>query len=291
MKLEGAMTAIVTPMRDGAVDKNALRALVEDQIANGIDAIVACGTTGESVTLTTEEQLEVVSECVAVAKGRVPVVAGAGSNDTAKAVAMSKAVVEVGADALLQVVPPYNKPTQEGLFQHFKTIAEATPHPVVLYNVPGRTVCDMLPETVARLAEIDSIVAIKEATGDMIRASKIVELCGDKITLLSGDDFTTFPLYAVGGRGVISVVSNVLPGRMAKMWDEANAGNWDRARELHYEILPLTELLFVESNPVPAKACLELLGRMSAEVRLPLVPCTDSLRQRLRERLAKDGLL
>jgi len=291
MKLRGAMTALVTPMKDGVVDYDALARLIEQQIDAGIDALVAVGTTGESPTLSHSEHIEVVRRTVAVAAGRVPVIAGAGSNSTAKAIDCSRACVDAGADALLQVVPYYNKPTQEGMFQHFKAIADATTVPIVLYNVPGRTVSDLLPETVARLAEHPRIVAIKEATGNMQRASQVLERCGDRLAVLSGDDFTAFPLYALGGHGVISVVSNVMPSEMAEMWDAAAAGDWSRARQLHYRVQPLTELLFAEPNPAPTKAALELLGTMSGELRLPLVPVTPPLRDRLAARLKEDGLL
>ena len=291
MKIEGAMTALVTPMRDGGVDFDALGALVEDQIAAGIDGLVAVGTTGESATLTVEEHIEVIKFTVKAAGKRVPVIAGAGGNATAEALELSKTSAELGADGLLHVTPYYNKPTQEGLYRHFAAIARETELPIVLYNVPSRTSCDLLPETVARLAEIDNVVAIKEATGSLVRATRIVELCGDSIAVLSGDDFTTFGLYAVGGRGVISVISNVLPGAMAQMWDAAAAGKWDRARELHYRIQPLLRLLFVESNPIPVKEAMAMLGKIQPEIRLPMCPCSDSLKEKLRAQLEAEGLL
>jgi 4-hydroxy-tetrahydrodipicolinate synthase len=293
MKIEGAMTALVTPMKmtGAAVDLDALTGLVEEQIAAGIDALVAVGTTGESATLDVNEHMAVVRHVVRVTAGRVPVIAGAGASATAQALHLCRASEEAGADALLQVTPYYNKPTQDGLYRHFASIAAATRLPIVLYNVPGRTASDLMPETVARLAEFDNIVAIKEATGSMVRATQIIELCGDRITVLSGDDFTTFPLYAVGARGVISVVSNVLPGAMAAMWDAAVAGDWDQARAIHYRIQPLTRLLFVESNPIPVKAALAMLGKIQPELRPPLYACSDALAARLREQLHAEGLL
>ncbi len=291
MKIEGAMTALVTPMREGGVDFDALGALVEDQITAGIDGLVAVGTTGESATLTVEEHIEVIKFTVKAANKRVPVIAGAGGNATAEALELSKTSAELGADGLLHVTPYYNKPTQEGLYRHFAAIAQHTDLPIILYNVPGRTSCDLLPETVARLAELDNVVAIKEATGSLVRATRIIELCGDSIAVLSGDDFTTFGLYAVGGRGVISVISNVLPGAMAEMWDAAVAGSWQRSRELHYRIQPLLRLLFVESNPIPVKAAMAMLGKIQPEIRLPLCPCSESLEQELRAQLEKEGLL
>ena len=291
MIIEGAMTAVVTPMRDGGVDFDALGNLVEYQISGGIDGIVAVGTTGESATLGVDEHIAVIEHCVKIAAKRVPVIAGAGANSTAEALELTRASANAGADALLHVCPYYNKPTQEGLYQHFAAIARSTDLPIVLYNVPSRTASDLLPETVERLSLIDNIVAIKEATGCTRRATEIIARCGDDIAVLSGDDFTTFPLYAVGSRGVISVVSNVLPKHMGDMWDAVCRGDWDTARELHFAIQPLTELLFVESNPAPVKASLELMGKIGPELRLPLVRATDGLRDRLRVQLKAEGLL
>lgn len=291
MKLEGAMTALVTPMRGEHVDYDALTNLIEEQIAAGIDGLVAVGTTGESATLDVPEHTRVIRHVVEVTRGRVPVIGGAGGNATAEAIALTRASEEAGADALLQVTPYYNRPTQEGLYRHYAAIARSTRLPIVVYNVPGRTACDLLPETMARLTEFENIVAIKEATASVVRATNVIEQCGDRVTVLSGDDFTTFPLYAVGARGVISVVSNVMPGAMAEMWDAAAAGDWDRARALHYRIQPMTRLLFAESNPVPAKAALALLGKMQPDVRLPLAPCTDELREKLRAALVVEGML
>ena len=291
MSFEGAMTALVTPMRHGRVDGDAIDRLVEAQIAAGIDALVAVGTTGESATLTHDEHVDVVRAVVTAARGRVPVIAGAGANATAEAIELTRACEAAGAQGLLHVTPYYNRPNQEGLYRHFKAVAEATRLPVILYNVPGRTGCDLLPETIARLAERDNIVGVKEATGNLLRASDILRRCGDRMILLSGDDFTAFPLYAVGARGVISVVSNVMAAEMAGMWDAFAAGDLARARTLHQRILPLTELLFAEPSPSPTKAALALLGRMSAEVRLPLVQVSDGLRDRLRRQLEADGLL
>ncbi len=291
MKLEGAMTALVTPLRDGGVDKAALTTLVEDQIAAGIDGLVAVGTTGESATLATPEHIAVVKHVVEVTNKRVPVIGGAGANSTAEAIELSNACREVGADGLLHVTPYYNKPTQDGLYRHFEAVAKAARIPVILYNVPGRTSCDLLPETIERLTTVDHIVAIKEATGSMSRATEIVERCGDRITLLSGDDFTTFPLYALGGRGVISVVSNVAPAWMADMWDAAAAGKWDEARALHYRLQPLTRMLFLEANPIPVKAALELMGKIGPEIRPPLYECSPDLKAKLRDLLKVEGLL
>jgi len=290
-RFEGAMTALVTPMRDGAVDHDALAQLVEWQIASGIDGIVAVGTTGESATLDVEEHIAVIAQCVKTAGGRVPIIAGAGANATAEALDLSKRAADVGADALLHVTPYYNRPNQDGLFRHYETIARAVPLPILLYNVPTRTGCDLLPDTVVRLAAIDNIVGVKEATGNMVRAAELIQRIGDRLTVISGDDGTAFPLYALGGRGVISVVSNVDPARMAQMWDAAAAGNWTAAREHHYALRALMVLLFVEPSPAPTKACLALAGRIGDELRAPLYPVTAALRERLRAELGRLGLV
>ncbi len=287
-RFEGCMTALVTPMRDGAtrVDLDAMTQLVEWQLASGVDGLVPVGTTGESATLTVEEHLAVIRHVVQVVAGRVPVIAGAGGNATAEAIALSQAAQAAGADGLLHVTPYYNRPTQEGLFRHYEAIAAATTLPIVLYNVPTRTSCDLLPETVERLAAIANIVAIKEATGSLPRATELMARVGDRITLLSGDDATTFPLYAVGARGVISVVSNVAPADMAAMWDAVVAGDWARARALHLRLRGLIATLGVETNPIPVKAAAALQGRIANELRLPMVPAQASTTEALRVQLA-----
>ncbi len=288
---EGAMTAIVTPFRNGAPDYAAFEKIIDEQIAAGIDGIVAVGTTGESATINVDEHLDVIKQCVKFVGGRVPVIAGAGGNSTQEAIELSRTSEKVGAEALLQVTPYYNKPTQEGLFRHFEAISKSSALPIILYNVPGRTSCDMQAETVARLAELPTIVAIKEASGDMRRASEILQLCGDKITLLSGDDFTTFPLLCLGGRGVISVVSNIMPEHMVKMCKAANAGDIATARKHHFAVQKLCALLFCESNPIPVKAAMALLGKLGPELRLPLTPASDATVAKLRAQLHEDGLL
>jgi 4-hydroxy-tetrahydrodipicolinate synthase len=288
---EGTMTALVTPFRDGAVDYDALTGLVDWQIEAGIDGLVAVGTTGESPTLGFREHIDVVARVVEVARRRVPVIAGAGANATAEALALSRAARDVGCDGLLQVVPYYNKPPQDHLFRHFETIAREVGMPVVLYNVPGRTACDLLPETVARLAEVEHIVAIKEATGSMVRVTEILASCGDALTVLSGDDFTAFPFYACGGRGVISVVSNVIPGEMTELYRATERGDWERARALHFQIQALCRALFLESNPVPVKAALAMMGLIVDELRPPLYPAAEATRAALRLALDELGLL
>lgn len=293
--IEGCLTALVTPFRDGAVDYEALTRLVEWQIDSGIDGLVAVGTTGESATLDVEEHVEVISHVVRAAKGRVPVVAGAGGNATSEALALSAASEKAGAQALLHVTPYYNKPTQEGLYRHYAAIAASTKLPILLYNVPSRTSCDLLPETVERLASIPNIVGIKEALGAMPRATELVARVGTRsahgLAVLSGDDATAFPMYAVGARGVISVVSNIAPREMSEMWDHARDGQWEKAAELHYRLRVLNQLLFVESNPIPVKAALHLMGRCAPEVRLPLVPCSAGLIDQLRGAMQSAGLL
>ena len=289
--LQGAITAIVTPFRDGKLDEGAYRELIEFQIKGGINGIVPCGTTGESATLTHEEHKRVVEACVDQVKKRVPVVAGTGSNNTAEAVELTRHAEQAGADYALLITPYYNKPTQEGVYQHFKTVADNTSIPMVVYNVPSRTSLNLLPETVARLAEFKNIVAIKEATGDLKQCAKIVELCGDKITLLSGDDFTVLPLLAIGGTGVISVVSNVAPRDMADMCAAFAKGDLKTAQKLHYKMWPLMEAMFYETNPTPAKTALNMMGKISGEVRQPLCPMSPANQDKLRQVLKKYGLI
>src|ERR1041384_3995656 len=222
--IEGCLTALVTPFRDGKVDFDGLARLVDWQIEQGVDGIVSVGTTGESATLDVEDHVAVIAATVKAARGRVPVIAGAGGNSTSEALELTRASEAAGADALLHVTPYYNRPSQEGLFRHFEAVARATKLPILLYNVPTRTACDLLTDTVVRLAEIDNIVGIKDATGNLVRGSELVARVGDRLTILSGDDGTTFPLYAVGARGVISVVSNVWPRAMSDMWEIGRAG-------------------------------------------------------------------
>jgi 4-hydroxy-tetrahydrodipicolinate synthase len=291
LTFSGVITALVTPLRDDAVDEEALRRLIDEQIANGVDGLVPVGTTGESPTLTVEEHIRVIELTVQATKKRVPVIAGTGSNSTRETIELSQAARKVGADGLLLVTPYYNKPSQDHLVRHFKAVTEAVPLPTVLYNVPGRTACDLLPETLARLCEVPEIVGVKEATGSTLRASQILARTGDRLALLSGDDATAFPIFALGGKGVISVVSNVAPREFSAMWDAAAAGDWKKARELHYKLLPLSEGLFVEANPVPVKAALAMMGRMADELRPPLYPLADAHREKLRGQLRDLALL
>lgn len=287
----GAITALVTPFRGDAVDEEALRRLVDEQIAAGIDGLVPVGTTGESPTVTVEEHIRIIEIVVHAAKKRVPVVAGTGSNSTRETIELSAAARKVGADGLLLVAPYYNRPGQEHLYRHFKAVIDAVPLPVVLYNVPSRTASDLLPDTVARLAELPQVVGIKEATGSITRAAQILARVSDRVAVLSGDDAVTVPLYALGGKGVISVVSNVAPAAMAGMWDAAAAGDWKKARELYFKMLPLAEGLFVETNPIPVKAALAMMGRIADEIRAPLYPLAPQHQEKLRAQLRDAGLL
>jgi len=289
--IEGCLTALVTPFKAGRVDFEALAKLVDWQIESGVDGLVAVGTTGESATLDVEEHVAVIAATVKAARGRVPVIAGAGGNATSEALALTKASEDAGADGLLHVTPYYNRPNQEGLYQHFAAIARATKLPVVLYNVPSRTACDLLTDTVVRLCDHSNIVAIKDATGNLVRGGELIAKVGERLVVLSGDDGTTFPLYALGARGVISVVSNVAPKDMADMWDHVKAGAWDKAKKIHYKLRHLNHLLFAEPSPAPTKAALAMLDRCGTDVRLPLVGATQKLHEEIRAEMHAQGML
>ncbi|HEY0128545.1 MAG TPA: 4-hydroxy-tetrahydrodipicolinate synthase [Rubrobacteraceae bacterium] len=268
----GAFTALVTPFRNGEVDVEALEGMVEFQMQNGIHGLVPCGTTGETPAMSESEDRLVIETVVRVANGRVPVIAGTGSNSTDMAIKYTKMAEEVGADGSLQVSPYYNKPTQEGLYRHFAAVAESTDLPIILYNIPGRTSVTIDAETTARLAEIPNIVGTKEATLSMNMAMDVMNLCGEGFDVLSGDDPVTLPLMSLGGRGVISVASNVAPAAVSDMVNALLKGNWERGRELHYELLPLFRALFVETNPIPVKTAVSILGLCSDEMRMPMIP-------------------
>jgi 4-hydroxy-tetrahydrodipicolinate synthase len=297
MKLDwmrGCATALVTPFTaDGAIDEVRLRALVERQLAGGVRLLVPCGTTGESATMTEEEDRRVIAITVEVAKGRARVIAGTGSNSTAAAIEYSRRARDLGADAMLQVAPWYNKPTQEGLYAHFRAIAEAVPDtPIMLYNVPGRTSSNIAAQTVLRLArDCENIVAVKEASGNLSQIMEILRERPENFCLLSGDDAVTLPLIALGGEGIVSVASNEIPDLMSRMTSLALEGNWEEARTLHYRILPLMEINFIESSPGPVKAAMAMMGLLEENFRLPLVPITDKSRARIREVIAELGLL
>ena len=276
---QGSFVAIVTPFKDNQVDETALRNLVKFHIENGTNGIVPCGTTGESPTLSYEEHNKVIDIVIDEVNGKVPVIAGAGSNSTSETIMFTKHAKEAGADGVLLITPYYNKPTQEGLYQHFKAVTDEVDIPVVLYNVPGRTGVNLLPETVARLFEIPSIVAIKEATGSIDQASQILSLCD--ICVLSGDDSLTLPMISVGGKGVISVAANVLPGRMSKLVKYALDGDYEMAKKIHFELYPVFKNMFIETNPIPIKYSLAVTGMISSEIRLPLTKLGDASKYKL----------
>ena len=292
MQFAGAFTALVTPFCNGRVDENKYRELIEWQIQEGIHGVVPCGTTGESATLTHGEHESVIRICIDQVKKRVPVIAGAGSNNTAEAVRLTHFAKEAGADAALHITPYYNKPTQDGIFEHMKAIADEVDFPLVVYNVPGRTGCSVAPATMARMyKELPTVVGIKEATGDMKQVSEILELCGDGFSLLSGDDFTVLPTLALGGCGVISVTSNLVPGKMARLCSAYLQGDWDTAKKIHYEMNPLTRACFMTSSPIPVKMALAAMGKMTGEMRLPLVPMKGEQVQHLYEVLRSLNLV
>ncbi len=275
----GAIVAIVTPFRNGKVDGPALKRLVEFQIAGGTDGIVPCGTTGESPTLSYEEHERVIDLVVAAAAGRVPVIAGTGSNNTKEAILLTRYAKKAGADGALVITPYYNKPTQEGLYRHFRAVAEAADIPIVLYNVPSRTGVNMTAQTVARLAGVPNIVGVKEASGNLNQVSEILRSVPRTYCVLSGDDGLFFPMLALGAKGVISVVSNVAPRAMADLYDSFVMGEISRAREIHYRLWPLFHALFIETNPIPVKAALAMMKRIRDEIRLPLCPMADANRK------------
>ncbi len=289
---KGSIVAIVTPFKDNRVDENALGDLIEWHISEGTNAIVPCGTTGESATLDYDEHYRVIEFTIEAVNRRIPVIAGTGANSTEETIMMTKRAKEMGADGALLVTPYYNKPTQEGLYRHYKEIAERVDIPLVLYNVPSRTGVNLLPQTVARLAtEINNIVAIKEATGDMKQVSEVIRLCGERITVLSGDDFTTFTLMALGGKGVISVSANVAPADVSAMYRAWEAGDIEEARKLHFKLEPLNKAMFLETNPIPVKTALSMMGRIKEELRLPLCQMSDENREKLKKTLLDYGIL
>lgn len=288
---EGILTAIVTPFADGRIDEVALRALIERQIAAGVQGIVPCGSTGESATLSHDEHNRVVALTVDAVSGRVPVVAGTGSNSTAEAIAFTLHAKEAGADGALLLSPYYNKPTQDGIYRHYATVAEKTEFPLVIYNIPGRTASNVLPETIGRLAALDHVVGVKEACGDIDQIAHVIAACGPDFTVLSGDDSFTLPLMALGGNGCISTTSNVAPVEMCALHEALARGDLPAAREAHFQLLPLFDTLFCETNPIVVKAALHAMGLIGDEIRLPLTPITEPNRERLRVALKDLGLL
>lgn len=283
------MVALVTPFRNGKVDEKALKGLLEFHLKARTDVIIPCGTTGESATLSHEEHRRVMSLVVDYVGGRVPVICGAGSNNTAEALGLVRHAKKIKADGVLIVTPYYNRPTQEGLCRHFEFLARKVDIPIVLYNVPGRTGVSLSPQTVARLAKLSNIVAIKEASGNLDQVDHILELCD--ITVLSGDDSLTLPMMSVGARGVISVTANIVPYRMREMVHAALEGNWEEARQLHRELYPLSKVLFIETNPIPVKTALGLMKKIRPEFRLPLCPMAPEHRKKLADVLKKLGVI
>ena len=288
---EGTHTALVTPFRDGAVDEPALRRLIREQIAAGVDGIVPCGSTGESATMNHAEHQRVIAIAVEEAAGKCKVMAGTGSNNTAEAISLTTYAKQAGADAALLISPYYNKPTQDGHVAHYRAIADAAGLPLFVYNIPGRTGVNILPETIAKMAEHPMIVGVKEASGSLDQVSRIIELTGGRMTVLSGDDSLTLPMMAVGAHGVIAVVSNVIPAKLVAMVRAARDGDFASARTLHYELLPIIQALFTETNPIPVKAAMAMLGKCGPELRMPLTPITEPNRKRLEAVLREHGLL
>jgi 4-hydroxy-tetrahydrodipicolinate synthase len=287
----GCLTALVTPFRNGAVDIKALADLVEEQIAAGINGLVPCGSTGESATLSHDEHLTVVREVIRGARRRVPVIAGTGSNATAEAIRLTRGAQELGADGALLISPYYNKPTQDGIVQHYAAIAEATRLPLIVYNIQGRTASNITTETMVRLAKVPRVVGVKEASGSMAQVLEVLEACGPDFAVWSGDDVVTLPLMASGGIGVISVASNVVPARMVELSDALRAGDLVRARRVHTGLMPLFRHLFLEVNPIPVKTALAIMGRCSDEIRLPLTPMTARNRALLETTLREQRLV
>lgn len=289
---QGAMVAIITPFKNDQVDEATFRNLIEFQIENGTHGIVPCGTTGESATLSFKEHERVIEIAIEQVNKRVPVVAGTGSNNTEEAIFLTRHAKKCGADAVLMIAPYYNKPTQEGLFRHFEAVARAVDIPIVLYNIPGRSAVNMEPDTIARLSKIDNIVGVKEASGSMKQITEIIARCDSDFAVVSGEDYLTFPLLCVGGKGVISVVSNVAPRDMASLCDLFFAGKFQECQKLYYRLLPLCHALFFETNPAPTKAALAMMKKIASdELRLPLVPMSEVNRERLRKVMEDYGLL
>ena len=288
---EGSFVAIVTPFKNGEVDASALRELIEFHILNGTNGIVPCGTTGESATLNHAEHEEVIRISVETCKGRIPVLAGTGSNATQEAIELTLRAQKIGANGALLITPYYNKPTQEGLFQHFSAVAKETDIPIILYNVPSRTSINMLPSTVARLSSVNNIVGIKEASGSLVQVSEIIDLCGPDFEVISGEDPLTWPILAIGGKGVISVTANLVPDKFAKLVDAARTGDVETAKALHYELLKLNDIMFVETNPIPVKSALALMDRIQNEFRAPLCPPSEESLSQLKAVLKAYALI
>ena len=288
----GSFVALITPFKNGKVDEKRLAELIEWQIRSGTHGIFPCGTTGESATLSHEEHTQVVKLVVDIVKKRVPVVAGSGSNSTAEAIRLTREAQEVGADGVVMISPYYNRPTQEGIYQHYRAVAQAVPgFPIVFYNIPGRTGSNIEPSTMARLAEIDNIVGVKEAAGSIDQVLNIITACGDKLAVFSGEDSLTFSMMSLGGKGVLSTAANVAPREMADLANAGLAKQWDRAAQMQLKLIPLIRALFLETNPIPAKTALALMGKCELELRLPLVPMAETNLAKLKTVLKEYGFL
>jgi 4-hydroxy-tetrahydrodipicolinate synthase len=287
----GSMVALVTPFKEGKVDWQSLDALVNFHVQNGTSGIVPCGTTGESATLDHKEHHEVIERVIKAVNKRIPVIAGTGSNSTAEAVALTKGAEKAGADGALMISPYYNRPTQEGIYQHYKKIASEVGIPIIVYNIPGRTGSKIEPETLARLAEIKNVAGVKEATGSVDQAIDVIRLCGDNLAVYSGEDSLTFSLMALGGKGVISTVANIVPKEMSELTDACLEGKWERGRDLQLKLIPLIRSVFLETNPIPIKTALALMGKCGGELRLPLTPMSEGNLKTLRKTMTDFALL
>ncbi len=287
----GSMVALVTPFKNGAVDWQSLEALIDFHLQSGTHGIVPCGTTGESATLSHQEHDEVIRAVIKAVNKRIPVIAGTGSNSTDEAVRLTREAEKSGADGALMISPYYNRPTQEGIYQHYKKVASAVGIPIIVYNIPGRTGSRIEPETLARMSEIKNIAGVKEATGSVDQAIDVIRLCGDRLAVYSGEDSLIFSLMALGGKGVISTVANVAPKETAALTEACLSGNWQKGRELQFKLMPLIRSLFIESNPIPAKTALSLMGKCSSDLRLPLTPMAEGNVQKLKQTMGDFGLL
>ena len=287
----GSMVALVTPFKDGKVDWQSLESLIQFHIENGTRGIVPCGTTGESATLSHEEHDAVIKAVVKNVNKRVPVIAGTGSNSTAEGVRLTRGAEKSGADGALMISPYYNRPTQEGIYQHYRKVASEVGIPIIVYNIPGRTGSKIEPETLARMADIKNIAGVKEATGSVDQAIDVIRLCGDRLAVYSGEDSLVFSLMALGGKGVISTVANVAPSQTAQLAEACLNGNWEKGRQLQFELIPLIRSLFIETNPIPVKTALSLMGKCNSELRLPLTPMSEGNLKSLNQAMSDFGLL
>lgn len=287
----GSMVALVTPFKDGRVDWESLEGLIEFHIKGGTHGIVPCGTTGESATLTHQEHDAVIVAVIKAVKKRVPVIAGTGSNSTEEAIRLTREAEKAGADGALLISPYYNRPTQEGIYQHYKKVAESVGIPLIVYNIPGRTGSKIEPETLARLSEIKNVAGVKEATGSVDQAIDVLRLCGDRFAVYSGEDSLTFSLMALGGKGVISTVANIAPKEMSELTQACMKGDWEKGRKLQFKLIPLIHAVFIETNPIPIKTALSLMGKCRGDLRLPLTPMSELNLTKLKEALTAFGLI